>query len=226
MTTLSHSNIWLHRMLTDQGACSHEHEPDSFEDVGDAENGPDLQGGPAYDRYWSESHEFIIDQSGTIVYSEVIDWGLWRFAESMLANHIDQGGDDPREHYKRKREAGEDWLVTFTDEDGPWYALGGSCWTSDPAEAGFFRRAHALQIAKAHDHGPHDRIVGKAKLVDRRTYRSPAEARDVLFEAGYDWDNEYQRGRFVNPKTGESAKIMPEPSDHSRYFILWHGRPR
>jgi hypothetical protein len=168
VTTLSHDNIWLHRMLTDQGACSHEHEPDSFEDDGDAESGPNLIGGPAYDRYTSESHSFIIDGTGSIVHSELIDWDMWRFCEGMAAAC---NGDWPAEEagYKRKRGAEEDWQVCFHDEDGAWWAQSGACWTSDRSEAGYFQRGHALQIARMHDDGPHDRIVGKAFLIDCRT---------------------------------------------------------
>lgn len=222
MTTLSHSNTWLHRMLTDQGACVHEHEPDTFEDVGDAESGPELTGGPAYDRYTSESHEFIIDGTGTIVFSAPIDWDLWRFAEEMAALHGYQGHDD-LDHYRRPRGAGEDWLVAFTDEDGLWYAQSGSCWTSDPTEPGFFRRAHALQIAKAHDLGPHDRLVSKARLIDRRTYDSQATAYDAAVEEGYRWDM-LSHGHLINQKTGEAAKIVAALGDPTRYAILWLGR--
>lgn len=82
-TTLSHSNTWLHLMLTDQGAFVHEHIPDSFEDVGDAENGPELIGGPAFDRYSGDSHEFIVDGTGTIVASYPIDWDQERWFAQM-----------------------------------------------------------------------------------------------------------------------------------------------
>lgn len=87
MTTLSHTNQWLHNMLTDQGAVTHEHEPESWEDDGDGESGPHITGGPAFDRYTSESHCFIINASGTIVDSEPIDWAMWRFCEEMARLH-------------------------------------------------------------------------------------------------------------------------------------------
>jgi hypothetical protein len=105
MTTLSHSNRWLHDMLTDQGACSHEHQPDSWEDTGDAETGPILEGGPAFDIYTSESHTFIIDATGTVVDSELIEWDMWRFCEEMAKVH----NEPPTQRDRDERETERRW---------------------------------------------------------------------------------------------------------------------
>jgi hypothetical protein len=150
MTTLSHSNFFAHRMLTDQGAYTHEHYPESFEDVGDAESGPQLTGGPAYDRYAGESHEIIIDYSGMIRHCVEIDWNWERF----LADAGELASPDDGAEYIRKRASGEDWQVTFTDEDGKWFACwGGTGWTDERAEdVGFFTMIRASQIAYRFNH--------------------------------------------------------------------------
>lgn len=44
-------NPALHAFLTDAGFGYSHHEA-SWEDVGDAENGPELTGGPAFDEYF------------------------------------------------------------------------------------------------------------------------------------------------------------------------------
>jgi hypothetical protein len=75
LPTLSHTNYRLHVLLTDQGACIHEHHEADFDD-GDAENGPGSDGHPAWDEYTSESHFIVVDHTGLIVHSEPIDWAL------------------------------------------------------------------------------------------------------------------------------------------------------
>lgn len=166
MTTLSHSNLRLHHLLTDQGACVHVHYPESFEDVGDAENGPELVGGPAYDEYSCDSHSFIVDGTGQIVFSSAIDWDFERFAAGMADAAGEGVMEDPHDLYVPKRGAGEDFAVKVRDEDGNWYAQRGSCWTSDSREAHCFSHAQAEQIAASFDNYPHDRIVGRAQVID------------------------------------------------------------
>jgi len=78
MTTLSHKNLTAHNFLTDQGACVHLHH--EAEHGGDAENGPGKVF-PAWDEYDSESHFIVIDDSGLIVHTEMIDWDLLAWLE-------------------------------------------------------------------------------------------------------------------------------------------------
>lgn len=164
MATISSSNFFAHRMLTDQGACTHEHNPDTWEDTGDAENGPHLTGGPAFDRYYTDSHEIIIDQSGLIVHSSEIDWNWFRFAEEAEASGEDRNLDSTW-NYQRKRGAGEDWIVVMHDEDGAWYACwGGTGWTQQDDDRGYFHQARALQLADAFNATPHDMLTGRASV--------------------------------------------------------------
>lgn len=165
MTTLSHSNFNLHRLLTDQGACVHVHYPDSFEDVGDAENGPELTGGPAYDEYTCDSHTFIVDSTGCIVFTASIDWDFERFAAGMAEDAGEGTMENPHELYVPKRRAGEDFTVYYRDEDGGWYAQRGG-WCDDAREAHPFHRAQAEQVAHEFNTTRHDRIVGRAHVVD------------------------------------------------------------
>jgi hypothetical protein len=164
MASLASSNFFAHRMLTDQGACTHEHNPDSFEDDGDGESGPHLTGGPAFDRYYSESHELIIDEHGMLVHTSEIDWNWFRFLEEVEASNADRNLDSTW-NYQRKRGAGEDWIVIMRDEDGPWFACwGGVGWTEDAGERGYFQQARALQIAEAFNTRPHDMLTSKASV--------------------------------------------------------------
>lgn len=165
MTTLSHSNFNLHRLLTDQGACVHVHYPDSFEDVGDAENGPELTGGPAYDEYTCDSHTFIVDSTGTIVFTAAIDWDFERFASGMAEAAGEGIMGDPSEDWVPRRRAGEDFAVCFHDEDGSWYAMH-TGWCDRASDAHPFHRAHAEQVAHEFNARPHDRIVGRARVID------------------------------------------------------------
>lgn len=163
MTTLSHSNLWLHRMLTDQGACVHEHHPSSFEDIGDAENGPQLIGGPAYDSYRCDSHEFFIDRHNTIVARLQIDWDFWRFCESMP----EQAPEDEQPAYVRKQHTGEDYIVWLIDtEDGEvWFACDDYGWTDKKDERGFFTKGEAQRRALSHNLTVRDGVAsGRAFL--------------------------------------------------------------
>jgi hypothetical protein len=77
MIHLSHSNFWLHNMLTSEGACTHEHVASEITDaIGTLVVEP-----TTWDEYTSESHFIIVDHSGLIVYMQLIDWDLVRFAE-------------------------------------------------------------------------------------------------------------------------------------------------
>jgi hypothetical protein len=49
------------------------HYPESFEDDGDAESGPHLTGGPAYDEYESADDRVIIDHNGHFAHHEKRD---------------------------------------------------------------------------------------------------------------------------------------------------------
>lgn len=158
--TISHSNIFAHRMLTDQGAYVHTHYPDSWEDIGDAENGPQVVGGPAYDEYSGDSDYFIIDPSGLIVAQMAIDWAFVRW----YAEHPDPS-EEEREGYKRPRYAGEDYQVIFTDEDGRWYACHDYGWTDDPREAAYLSAPQAAMIAGRFNCAPKDRLTSKAVWV-------------------------------------------------------------
>jgi hypothetical protein len=162
-TTLSHGNFALHRLLTDQGACVHQHYADSFEDTGDAESGPCLEGGPAYDEYRSESHYMIVDASGDIVHQSLIDWDMERFVDQMTSSGVDEYDID---QYVPQRRTGEDFTVKYRDEDGNWFEQRGSCWTSDPRESHPLTRSEAEQRAHAFNTASHDRIVGRASIID------------------------------------------------------------
>jgi hypothetical protein len=96
MTTLSHKNHFAHAMLVSEGACSHEHVEAEFDD-GDGENGPGSWGHPAFDVYSSESHSLVIDDTGLIVNSEVIDWDfhLWTDLTILDTMRATQSGNPP-----------------------------------------------------------------------------------------------------------------------------------
>lgn len=164
MTTICHGNFTLHRLLTDQGACIHTHHPESFEDTGDAESGPCLEGGPAYDEYTSDSHYMIVDQTGLFVHSQVIDWDMERFVDEMTGSGVDEF--EARETYKPKRREGEDWAVRYRDEDGSWFLQRGACWSQQDMHP--FSIAEAEQRAHAFNQLPHDRIVGRAVVIPYR----------------------------------------------------------
>lgn len=161
MTTICHDNFKLHALLTDQGAYIHEHNPATWEDDGDAENGPCLHGGPAFDRYSGDSHEFIVDSSGEIVCTMHIDWDEYRWFEALPDAHEQE--DDIQ--YERPRGVGEDYIVTHCDEDGPWFACHDYGWTDSKKERGYFTLIHAQQIAEKHNKTLHDAITGRALVV-------------------------------------------------------------
>ncbi len=71
----------IHKLLTDQGVCTHEHTEDDFDD-GDPENGPGSGGHEAFDVYSCDSHDIIV-QRGLIVDMQIIDWDEMRFFERM-----------------------------------------------------------------------------------------------------------------------------------------------
>lgn len=53
-------NLAAHEFLIENG-YSYKHEEESWEDVGDAENGPRLRGNPECDTYWDEKEcEFVM----------------------------------------------------------------------------------------------------------------------------------------------------------------------
>jgi hypothetical protein len=82
-------NPVAHTLLTDQGAYVHTHFDDTFEDVGDAENGPELTGGPAFDEYSGESHYLIIDHTTTFVHQQERDFAF----EQLCAEWAEEWGD-------------------------------------------------------------------------------------------------------------------------------------
>jgi hypothetical protein len=86
-----------HDFLTDQGAYTHEHVPESYEDYGDAENGPDLQGGPAFDAYEGESHCIIIGPSGLIEHQAERDWDFEKYCREMQEESEAFGRANPLE---------------------------------------------------------------------------------------------------------------------------------
>lgn len=51
----------------------HTHHEEDFEDIGDAENGPKLSGGPAYDEYLSPEDRIIINHRGNFAQFELRD---------------------------------------------------------------------------------------------------------------------------------------------------------
>jgi hypothetical protein len=166
MTIIAHSNTFAHRMLTDQGAFVHEHNPETFEDVGDAENGPQLVGGPAFDCYEGDSHSLIIDHTGLIVFEQEIDWDEVRFGMTMP--DYDYGESEGPQQYVRPYKVGEDFRVTFTDEDGPWYACRGYGWTDNIKEAAWYTRSQAEQVAFTFNSASgrrDDRITGSAYII-------------------------------------------------------------
>ncbi len=57
-------NTFAHNALLQSG-YTHEHHNATWEDVGDAENGPKLDGGPACDVYASETEYVVIDEDGS-----------------------------------------------------------------------------------------------------------------------------------------------------------------
>ena len=60
-------NAGAHQSLLEQGFIFAYHE-ESWEDTGDAENGPQLTGGPAYNEYISKDNfQIIIDHNGLVV---------------------------------------------------------------------------------------------------------------------------------------------------------------
>lgn len=59
-------------MLTDQGAYTHEHFEESWE-------------GPAYDCYYGDSHIIVVDASGVICHTDVIDWDLMKWCDEMAS---------------------------------------------------------------------------------------------------------------------------------------------
>lgn len=97
----SHRNEFAHQMLTDEGACSHEHFRESWEDDGDAENGPSLSGGPAFDVYTTESHSIVITGDGLIADSQVIDWDEYRFFAQLEAESRRTGDQIAPEDWRR-----------------------------------------------------------------------------------------------------------------------------
>ena len=58
-------NPALHAHLTSLGYVRSRHEA-SWEDVGDAENGPELDGGPAYDEYTGPDEYVFTSESGVL----------------------------------------------------------------------------------------------------------------------------------------------------------------
>ena len=171
MTTICHSNFFAHRMLTDQGACVHEHYSETYEDIGDAENGPQLSGGPAFDKYFGDSHEFIIDHTGRIVASFGIDWDEFRFFAEISDEMKNGAGQLDDVEYKRPRKTGEDWQVIYTDEDGPWYACHGYGWDAEWLRAGFFSKIEAEQIAHRFNIAPQsdpDWMHSPATIIERK----------------------------------------------------------
>ena len=61
-------NQALHDFLITNGYQRY-HEPESFEDDGDCENGPHLTGDPAFDEYVDENTRVIVEEGG-VVWSE------------------------------------------------------------------------------------------------------------------------------------------------------------
>jgi hypothetical protein len=62
---------WLVELGYERAYC-----PADFEDVGDAENGPKLVGGPAYDEYTGPEEYIIIDESGHFAHREKRDLAM------------------------------------------------------------------------------------------------------------------------------------------------------
>lgn len=62
----------IHDNLLDHG-FRHNRVEESWEECGDAENGPQLDGGPAYDEYMSNDSYIIIDHEGHFVHHSTRD---------------------------------------------------------------------------------------------------------------------------------------------------------
>ena len=60
----------------------HTHNEADWEDDGDAESGPHLSGGPAYDEYYVPGHSIYVEENGTI-HQETRDPDEDRFIERM-----------------------------------------------------------------------------------------------------------------------------------------------
>jgi hypothetical protein len=77
-------NEQAHAHLIELGYVRTWHE-DSFEDGGDAENGPDLTGGPAFDEYKSADDYVMIDEQGHFAHYERRDPEIEEWAAGMGA---------------------------------------------------------------------------------------------------------------------------------------------
>lgn len=153
MTTLSHNNFALHELLTDQGAYIHEHYPDSFEDIGGAESGPKLVGGPAFDAYSGESHDFIVDESGKIVHVHLIDWEDERLYGQMTGPEPDEDNPD----LLNKPKPTGDFVVWYyaasgdfnrTCIDKVWFACQQGGWTDKRGDRGYFSISQARDLVE------------------------------------------------------------------------------
>jgi hypothetical protein len=76
-------------MLTDEGSFVHTHFEAEVDD-GDPENGPGMGFCDEFDMYEGESHDMVIDRSGLIVHSQVIDWAIVRFIEESERYYKEQ----------------------------------------------------------------------------------------------------------------------------------------
>jgi hypothetical protein len=62
-------NQVAHDFLLEQG-YTHHHEKATWEEVGDAENGPKVDGGPACDVYGDKKDYVIVDENGAAWFEE------------------------------------------------------------------------------------------------------------------------------------------------------------
>lgn len=58
-------NLAFHAFMIEQDA-RHQRFASSFEDIGDAENGPKLSGCQAYDWYLLDGIEYVVDEDGIV----------------------------------------------------------------------------------------------------------------------------------------------------------------
>jgi hypothetical protein len=79
-------NLNAHANMVAEGFMYVQHEAD-FEDDGDAESGPHLVGGPAWDEYVDKDMRFIFSNNGVLVHQENYDPEFEAFIDAQAEPH-------------------------------------------------------------------------------------------------------------------------------------------
>ena len=80
-------NSGIHAVLVEMG-YEYKHYECTFEDVGDPENGPQLDGDPAFDEYKSADEYIIISECGRVVHREDRDLEFEKWIDEQEERYL------------------------------------------------------------------------------------------------------------------------------------------